>query len=329
MPVCALVLKKAGSRANTLKSRKIKASCGSLQFTAACCRYTYQYGLLSQNVFAGRGRANRLWQGCLPDALIKEFLSWRKGFSAYRGRMEYVCLDCGARHPGDSLLYTCPQCGGVFLLENLDFDKLKERSGASGAICLMPALPAAALRFGEYSGFTSCLPPCLKKTTSSILARALRPSSRRPRPCVTAWAFPLPTRTTARTPSASFKDRGMACAFSYLKWRCRCNKWGRSADRALYKRHLLPLRPCTPVWAHPSRAWYCCPTARLRPSSFRSPLAAALPCWNYPACLDDRMKVVGLLAETIAWHCSIPRTAGASLVRNPTPTKPPSGTAGT
>ena len=33
-------------------------------------------------------------------------------FPAYRGRMEYVCLDCGARHPGDSLLYTCPQCGG-------------------------------------------------------------------------------------------------------------------------------------------------------------------------------------------------------------------------
>lgn len=38
-------------------------------------------------------------------------------FPAYRGRMEYVCLDCGARYPGDSLLYACPQCGGVFLLE--------------------------------------------------------------------------------------------------------------------------------------------------------------------------------------------------------------------
>ena len=50
-------------------------------------------------------------------------------FPAYRGRMEYVCLDCGARYPGDSLLYACPQCGGVFLLENLDFAKLKERSG--------------------------------------------------------------------------------------------------------------------------------------------------------------------------------------------------------
>ena len=50
-------------------------------------------------------------------------------FPAYRGRMEYACLDCGARYPGDSLLYTCPQCGGVFLLENLDFSRLKERSG--------------------------------------------------------------------------------------------------------------------------------------------------------------------------------------------------------
>ena len=29
-------------------------------------------------------------------------------FPAYRGRMEYVCLDCGARYPGDDLLYTNP-----------------------------------------------------------------------------------------------------------------------------------------------------------------------------------------------------------------------------
>ena len=44
--------------------------------------------------------------------------------------MEYVCLHCGQRYPGDSLLYTCPSCGGVFLLENTKFDELKQRSGA-------------------------------------------------------------------------------------------------------------------------------------------------------------------------------------------------------
>ena len=51
-------------------------------------------------------------------------------FPAYRGQMEYVCLHCGQRYPGDSLLYTCPSCGGVFLLENTKFDELKQRSGA-------------------------------------------------------------------------------------------------------------------------------------------------------------------------------------------------------
>ena len=44
--------------------------------------------------------------------------------------MEYVCLGCGARHPIDELLYTCPSCGGVFLLEDTTFDKLKEHGGA-------------------------------------------------------------------------------------------------------------------------------------------------------------------------------------------------------
>ena len=35
-------------------------------------------------------------------------------FPAYRGQMEYVCLHCGQRYPGDSLLYTCPSCGDTY-----------------------------------------------------------------------------------------------------------------------------------------------------------------------------------------------------------------------
>ena len=37
-------------------------------------------------------------------------------FPAYRGEMEYCCLGCGRHYPGDSLLYTCPECGDVLLL---------------------------------------------------------------------------------------------------------------------------------------------------------------------------------------------------------------------
>ena len=38
-------------------------------------------------------------------------------FPAYRGKMEYVCLNCGERYPIDRLLYACPACRGVFLLD--------------------------------------------------------------------------------------------------------------------------------------------------------------------------------------------------------------------
>ena len=51
-------------------------------------------------------------------------------FPSYRGQMEYRCLGCGKTHPGDSLLYTCPDCGGVFLLHDNNFDELKKHDGA-------------------------------------------------------------------------------------------------------------------------------------------------------------------------------------------------------
>ena len=64
-------------------------------------------------------------------------------FPTWRGRLEYVCLDCGARYPADDLLYTCPRCGGVFLLQDLDFDELKKKPSRNGARSSMPARPRA------------------------------------------------------------------------------------------------------------------------------------------------------------------------------------------
>lgn len=46
-------------------------------------------------------------------------------FPTRRGRMEYVCTQCGARRGVEELLYTCPECGGVFLLADLDFERMK------------------------------------------------------------------------------------------------------------------------------------------------------------------------------------------------------------
>lgn len=50
-------------------------------------------------------------------------------FPSYRGVMEYHCLGCGKTYGIDELLYTCPECGGVFLLRDTTFDSLKKTSG--------------------------------------------------------------------------------------------------------------------------------------------------------------------------------------------------------
>ena len=56
-------------------------------------------------------------------------LSQANAFPAHRGNMEYFCLGCSQRYGMDELHYTCPKCGGVFLLEDKNFDRLRETSG--------------------------------------------------------------------------------------------------------------------------------------------------------------------------------------------------------
>ena len=46
------------------------------------------------------------------------------------GRLEYNCLQCGENQAIDTLLYTCPACGGVLMIENRDDRALTSRSGA-------------------------------------------------------------------------------------------------------------------------------------------------------------------------------------------------------
>ena len=45
------------------------------------------------------------------------------------GTFIYQCLGCGRHHHIDQLLYTCPACHQVLLLQDLDFDRFKDISG--------------------------------------------------------------------------------------------------------------------------------------------------------------------------------------------------------
>ena len=59
-------------------------------------------------------------------------------FPTRRGRMEYVCTQCGARRGVEELLYTCPECGGGFLLEDRSVASCSTRAAT-------PAIPPCAV----------------------------------------------------------------------------------------------------------------------------------------------------------------------------------------
>ena len=48
---------------------------------------------------------------------------------AHAGRMAYRCLGCSARFGIERLLYVCPECGQVLLIEDQDFERLKATPG--------------------------------------------------------------------------------------------------------------------------------------------------------------------------------------------------------
>lgn len=222
----------------------------------------------------------------------------KSGFPAYRGRMEYECLGCGQTYPGDRLLYACPHCGGVFLLRNTCFDSLKATDGAQWRRIFdgrrdtrMPAL-SGIFRFYEL------LAPVLDEEDIVWLGEGATPVvAASPRLCAelgAAFAF----KNEGQNPSASFKDRGMACAFSFLKWLCRVNGWDEvltvcastgdtSAAAALYAAYVGP----------PLKSVVILPEGRVTPQQLSQPLGSGATVLELPGVFDDCMRVVEILAE--------------------------------
>ena len=229
-------------------------------------------------------------------------------FPAYRGQMEYVCLHCGQRYPGDSLLYTCPSCGGVFLLENTKFDELKQRSGAEWREIFDRRASTRSTALRGIFRYYELLAPLLDEEDIVYLGEGLTPIVEAAPALRDRVGVPFAYKNDGQNPSASFKDRGMACAFSYLKWLCRRHQWDEvltvcastgdtSAAAALYASYVgAPLKSvvllphgkgCTLLYNFTS-PWAC--GFRRKPASEnplppRHPPAApgSIPRWSLPS----------------------------------------------
>lgn len=222
-----------------------------------------------------------------------------EAFPAYRGKMEYVCVSCGARFPADRLLYSCPNCNGVFLLEDTNFPELKKLK--TGSEWRETFDRRRAGRLSALSGifrFYELAAPVVEEQDILYLGEAGTPiipfsGSLRDKIGVNG-AF----KNEGQNPSASFKDRGMACAFSFIRSLCRTHKWNEvlaicastgdtSAAAALYASYA----------GDPIKSVVILPRGKVTPQQLSQPLASGATVIEIPGVFDDCMRVVENLAS--------------------------------
>ena len=219
-------------------------------------------------------------------------------FPTYRGEMEYVCLGCGSRFPVDELHYTCPLCKGVFLLENTRFSELEKTPATSWReIFDMRAATKNPTLRGIFR-FYELMAPVLTAEDIVYLGEGNTPVIRSSPVLERQIGQALAFKNDGQNPSASFKDRGMACAFSYLKHLVAKHDWDEviticastgdtSAAAALYAAYV----------GEPLKSVVLLPQGKVTAQQLSQPLGSGARVLEIPGVFDDCMKVVEYLAD--------------------------------
>lgn len=218
-------------------------------------------------------------------------------FPKIRHEMEYVCTKCNARHGIDELLYTCPDCGGVLLLSDKEFDKLKEISGREWQEIFDGRRASDCKALKGIFRFYELMAPVLEEEDILYLGDGHSPVVEASKALKEKLGLNFAFKHEGQNPSASFKDRGMAGAFSYLKSMVRKHGWDNvltvcastgdtSAAAALYGSYV----------GDPIKTVVLLPEGKVTPQQLSQPLGSGAQVLQIPGVFDDCMKVVEYLA---------------------------------
>jgi threonine synthase len=214
------------------------------------------------------------------------------------GDMVYRCLSCRRETGIDRLLYTCPHCKEVLLLHDKSFERTKEKGGRTWRQIfdyrrMLNEPPLKGIfRYYEF------IAPVIPLEHIVYLGEGHTPlveAGRRLKELVGISFF---FKNDGLNPSASFKDRGMACALSYLHHFARTRKINNllavcastgdtSASAALYGSYLEDLL----------RSAVLLPHGKVTSQQLAQPLGSGARVLEIPGVFDDCMKVVEYLAE--------------------------------
>ena len=219
-------------------------------------------------------------------------------FPEYRGELQYFCLGCGKKFPADELFYTCPECKGVFLLEDKKFDQLKEIPGNKWQEIFDERAKTKKNALRGIFRYYELIAPVVEEEDIVYLGEGHTPIIASSPTLTRIIGQPLAYKNDGQNPSASFKDRGMACAFSYLRALVRRNNWEHilticastgdtSASAALYAAYV----------GDKIKSVVLLPQGKVTAQQLAQPLGSGAMVLEIPGVFDDCMKVVEYLAD--------------------------------
>ena len=215
-----------------------------------------------------------------------------------RGRLVYRCLGCGHEYGIEKLLYTCPKCKKVLLIYDLDFQGLKQIPGETWRRIFdyrkMVSIPAlkGIYRFHEFIG------PIIPLDSIIYLGEANTPMVEANSRLQEKTGLKFFFKNDGQNPSASFKDRGMASALTYINHLVKnghvsdvlaiCASTGdTSASAALYGAYLQPNVKSAVLLPH----------KKVTAQQLSQPLGSGARVFEIPGVFDDCMKVVEVLSD--------------------------------
>jgi threonine synthase len=217
---------------------------------------------------------------------------------AVSGDMMYRCLECGAEFGITELVYTCPHCKGLFLLIDRNEPRLKEKPGAfwrrlfdHRKMLNLPALKGVFL-------FYELIAPIIPLEDIIYLGEGHTPQVAANDDLQEEVGRAFYFKNDGQNPSASFKDRGMAAALSYLNYLVRTENLGKvlaicastgdtSAAAALYGAYLGEKIASAVILPH----------GKVTPQQLSQPLGSGARVITIPGVFDDCMKVVEALSD--------------------------------
>jgi len=214
------------------------------------------------------------------------------------GELVYRCLGCNETFGIEQLLYTCPSCRAVLMIEDLDRRRLQRIPGPTWRRLFdyrkMSRLAAlkGIYRYHEFLG------PVMPTEAILYLGEAHTPVVEANDLLQERIGQRFFFKNDGQNPSASFKDRGMASAWSYIHYLLLkghvdevlavCASTGdTSAAAALYAGYLAPK----------VKSAVLLPKGKVTPQQLSQPLGSGAMVFEVPGVFDDCMKVVEALSE--------------------------------